>query len=387
MAQAEPARFKPVWKQVVADYRANLAAEGVVGSSVVIVHDGRIVGADYEGLADKATGSRVDENTLFHWASITKLFTEIAIMQLRDRGKLSLDDRIIDYLPEVKQVHNPYGPMSAITLRHLITHSSGLRARTFPWRDDDKDWQPLEPNKWSQVAAMMPYSEVEFAPGSRYGYSNPGASMLGRVVEEITGETLQAYVIKNILMPLGMNHTYYESTPYFLQPYRSHSYLLEKGKLQDLGGEVPTGATTGNGGLNGTLSDMVKFSNFLLGIGDNGTYDTVLNRKTLQDMWQPGFEVPDNNKGDGLSEKMGLGFFILDQEYNNKNLHFVGHTGGQMAFTAMVYVYPEGRAAVVAAFNTLSEKPTMESVFGKTRRDVFTKILPLFTPASRVRKN
>ena len=79
-----------------------------------------------EGYQDLATKRPVDADTIFHWASITKTFTGIAIMQLRDRGLLSLDDPVVKYVPELRRVHNPFGDISQVTIRHLMTHSAGL---------------------------------------------------------------------------------------------------------------------------------------------------------------------------------------------------------------------------------------------------------------------
>jgi len=106
--------------------------------------------------------------------------TGIAILQLRDRGLLTLDDPILRYVPELAAVHNPFGDTGAITLRQLMSHSAGFGGGTWRWRD--RDWQPFEPPGWTQLAAMMPYTEVKFAPGSRFSYSNPGIVYLGRVI-------------------------------------------------------------------------------------------------------------------------------------------------------------------------------------------------------------
>lgn len=363
------------WADIAAAYDADLKAEGTIGSSMAVTRNGKLVKEAYYGLADRDAGRKVDADTLFHWASISKMFTAVAVLQLRDRGKLSLDDRIIDYLPETKQIHNPFGPMSGITLRHLITHSSGLRGATFPWRGDN-DWAPHEPAKWSQVAAMMPYTEIEFEPGSKFSYSNPGTSMLGRVVEEITGDDIESYVTKNILMPLGMSRSYYDKTPYFLLPHRSNNYYIAKGAVKANGLEVDTGATNGNGGLNGPLSDLLKFAHFLLGVNDNGNYETVLSRKSLLEMRQPLFAAEDDRVP---KQQMGLSTFTIDQPVpDGRTLRFVGHTGGQMGFATFVYIQPESNVAVVFGSNTRSSDAQRKSdVFAKTRTALFTRFLPL----------
>ena len=90
-----------------------LGEQGIVGASMALLHDHRTVHAHTYGYANLAARRPVDADTIFHWASITKTFTGIAIMQLRDRGLLSLDDPIVKYVPELREVHNPYGSMDA----------------------------------------------------------------------------------------------------------------------------------------------------------------------------------------------------------------------------------------------------------------------------------
>ena len=159
------------------------------------------------GNARAETHTPVDAETAYNWASITKTMTAIAILQLRDRGQLSLDDPAVRYIPELREVHDPDGPVDAITIRQLLTHSAGFRNPTWPWDCDDAtncDWQLFEPTKWAQVAAMLPYTHIAFKPGSRWSYSNLGYVFLGQVIERLSGDDFEVYVDKNILKPLGM---------------------------------------------------------------------------------------------------------------------------------------------------------------------------------------
>src|SRR5687768_8067715 len=170
--------FKAVYEKEVRD-------AGVVGSSFAFVKDGKTLAHYTNGSANLAKNQPVDEDTIYHWASNTKPFTGIAIMQLRDRGLLKLDDPVTKYLPELRAIHNSFGSMDEITIRHLMTHSGGFRNGTWPWRNN-KAWEPFEPQEWSQLLAMFPFTEVQFKPGSRYSYSNPAIIYLGRIVETIT---------------------------------------------------------------------------------------------------------------------------------------------------------------------------------------------------------
>ena len=151
-------------------YRAGLERNGIVGSTLVLVDGGHVVLDESYGQQSLNPPQPVDEKTTYHWASVTKTFTGIAIMQLRDRGLLSLDDPLTKYIPELNAVHDPYGPVSAITIREAMSHSNGFRDATWPWHVGR--WEPYEPTQWSQLVAMMPYTSVDFPPGSRYRYSN-----------------------------------------------------------------------------------------------------------------------------------------------------------------------------------------------------------------------
>ena len=207
-------------------------------------------------------------------------------MQLRDRGLLKLDDSITKYIPELRQVNNPYGDMSEITIRQLMSHSAGFQAGSFPW-SGDKDWQPFEPTKWEQLVAMMPYMQIQFKPGSKFSYSNPAIIYLGRIIEILSHDDFEVYIDKNIFRPLEMRRSYFDSTPYHLLKYRSASYWIENGKLTTARFDADTGITVSNGGLNSPFPDMVKYLNFLLGVGDKNLYEEILKRSSLEEMWQP----------------------------------------------------------------------------------------------------
>ena len=283
---AQSHNFAPAYSGFKSFYTAKLKQHGIVGSSFYLVHDNQVIAKEFYGLAHQEQNRAVDEHTIYHWASITKTFTGIAIMQLRDRGWLKLDDRILKYVPELKDVHNPFGKMEDITIRHLLSHSAGFRGGTWPW-GGDKDWHPHEPRAWSQLVAIMPYTEIEFKPGSKMSYSNPGIIFLGRVIETLTKDDYEVYLDKNIFKPLEMYRSYFDTTPQHLLQHRSHSYWLENGKLRPARFDVDTGITVSNGGLNAPLPDMVKYLNFLLSSRDKqkqAIYDGVLKSTSLEEM-------------------------------------------------------------------------------------------------------
>jgi len=379
-----PKNFAQVQGEFKTFYEQSMRKHGIVGGSFMLTHDGQVIAQEFFGLANQEKQQPVDENTIYHWASITKTFTGIAIMQLRDRGLLKLDDPIIKYLPELKAVHNPFGDMSRITIKHLMSHTAGFRAPTWPW-GGDKDWHPHEPQHWSQLVAMMPYTEILFEPGSKFSYSNPGIVFLGRVIELITKDDYEVYIDKNIFKPLEMYRAYFDTTPPHLLKDRSHSYYLKQGKLTPGRFDVDTGITVSNGGLNAPLPDMVKYINFLSGDKKkNAIYDLVLKRSSLEEMFQPQITLDPSAviqpEGENRKDAMGLIFFIEE----NFGQRFIGHSGTQNGFISHFYIRPDTQTAYIIAFNTHAI-PTEKDTSKDTRRldreikdYLFQKIFPLF---------
>lgn len=354
--------------------------DGVVGAAYLLLDKGRITESHTVGMADEAAHQAVDANTIFHWASVTKTFTSVAIMQLRDRGKLSLDDPIIKYVPELMRVHSEDNAISRVTIRHLLSHTAGFQSPTWPY-SDGKPWQPFEPTDWSQLVAMMPYQELAFSPGTKFQYSNPGFIYLARVIEALSGDPYEVYVQKNILAPLGMTRTYFNVTPYYLAKDRARSYSLHL----DAGGrtskvaqprEFNTGITTGNGGLNAPLSDLAKWVAFLSGSDSQPISDIVLSHKSLEEMWMPVIA----HEGDSASvppESNGYSFFLYPRGSGNAAVTLIGHTGHQAGFAVFFVLNPHNGHAAIVALNTVHDSgPTpAEQNFDKESRERFQQLM------------
>src|SRR5215217_4222353 len=250
----DPAR----WTAYTGAFDAFAKRDSVVGASTLLLHDGKTTAHHEYGWADRERKQRVEERTIFHWASITKTLTAIAIMQLRDRGKLSLDDKIIRYVPELRQVHDSFGSIDEITIRMLLSHSAGFQDPTWPYKRG-LPWEPFEPTRWEQLVSMMPYQEIVFRPGSRFGYSNPAFIYLARVIEQLTGDPYQNYIQKNIWTPLGLGWSYFGTTPYHLAPWRSNNYTVRRDssdrvRVQGNGPDFNPGITIPNSGWNAPLT-------------------------------------------------------------------------------------------------------------------------------------
>jgi CubicO group peptidase (beta-lactamase class C family) len=352
-------------------YLKELREAGIVGSSFVFLKDGRKTLEEHYGSANLEKKQTVDANTIYHWASNTKPFTGISIMQLRDRGLLKLDDPVTKYLPELRDVHNKFGSMDEITIRHLMTHSAGFRGSTWPW-DRGQDWEPFEPTEYSQLVAMFPFTEILFKPGSKFSYSNPAIIFLGRIIEKLTGDDYEVYVDKNILKPLEMHSSYFDSTPYHLLKHRSHSYYMRDGKLTEGRFDVNTGITVSNSGLNSPIVDMVKYLNFLIGDpARKEVYEGVLKRSSLEEMWKPQLPTTvDANGNAGFTTDVGLIYFLNRRDGRT----FIGHGGDQNGFISYIDFEPATRQASIIVFNTNviypDGTPAEKDVVGRLRNEV-----------------
>lgn len=349
------AQAPPAWATFTRTFQAYVDSDRVVGASVVLTKNGRVIGRYDTGDADRSARVAVDSQTIFHWGSITKSLTAISIMQLRDRGKLSLDDRIVRWVPELRAMHDPFGMIDSITIRMLLSHTAGFQNGTWPY-GNDKPWEPFEPTTWNQLVAMMPYQELLFRPGSRYGYSNPAFIYLARVIEQVTGDPWDAYVQKNIFAPLELTRSYFRGTPYFLAAHRSHNYYVRndsagRPNVIDNGADFDPGITSPNGAWNAPLGDLVRYTAFLTNALLPGItrerYDIVLKRSSLEEMWRPGMPMSQSYES-APQQWMGLSFFVRDR--NGQRI--LGHTGSQAGFRSFFYFDPARGSAIIAAFNT-----------------------------------
>lgn len=343
-------------------FHSVLQEHGIVGGAISIVRPSAPPQTCFYGDASQNPSQPIDAATAYNWASITKTMTAIAILQLRDRGKLSLDDPAVRYVPEFRQVHDAYGPIDAVTIRTLLTHSAGFRNPTWPWECDERancGWQPFEPAQWSQVVAMLPYTHIDFKPGCRWSYSNLGYVFLGQIVERLSGDPIEVYIDKNILKPLGMTESYFDHSPYFLLDHVSASYVRDGGKMTAQPFDFSTGITAANSGLKAPIRDMEKYLAFLIGDPANSRYDIVLKRSSLEEAWTGAIPVvePDEpataytSGAHGSQPMMGLGFFVLNQNGHR----YIYHDGDQGGFSSELLVDPAQHCASILAVNTTVE--------------------------------
>ncbi len=377
--------IKESWPDIARLHRDLTNKAAIVGSGLAFVKDGQIAARSFQGYQDLESRRPIDDDTIYHWASVTKTFTGVAVMQLRDRKLLSLDDPVVNYVPELREVHNPFGDMSQVTIRHLMSHSGGFRAGTWPW-GGDKPWHPFEPTRWEQIAAMLPYTDILFKPGTKYSYSNPGIIFLGRIIESLSGDDYEVYITKNILMPLGMHRTFFDRAPYHLRASRSHSYHATDEGPTEAPFDFDTGITVSNGGLNAPLPDMAKYLAFLIGGREESRslYDGVLARGSLEEMFTPVIQAVDGEGGSGSDVWAGLSCFVE----RHHGVELVGHSGDQNGFISHLYLHRPSRSGYLVSFNTLtssksSRRPGTRAVDDQLRDGIVREIFAKSQPTSR----
>ncbi|MBT8488347.1 MAG: beta-lactamase family protein, partial [Gemmatimonadetes bacterium] len=222
---------------------------GLPGAAVGVVAGDDLVWARGFGHADIESDRAMEADTRFRMASHSKLFTATAIMQLREEGKLRLDDPVVEYLPwfehEKASLDDP-----PITIEHLLTHSSGLP------REAGSHWTDFEFPTADEVRALMPYRQAPFSPEVRWKYSNLAYTIAGMVVEEVSGMSWADYLQANIFDPLGMTASSVDvPDPQLATPYGSRMPDGSRMIYPFVDARGMAAAT----GLTSTVEDMARF--------------------------------------------------------------------------------------------------------------------------------
>ena len=278
---------------------------------MAVLRDGQVLLMKGYGMADVGKAAPVSPTTILRLGSVTKPFTAIAILQLVEAGKLKLDDPLSRYVPGVPQGDR-------IRISHLLSHTSGV-----------PDFIPIEDAK---------RSPLEFEPGERINYTNNGYSLLGRVVEKVSGQAWDEYLRDHIFAPLGMKSTGYDKTADL--PGRATGYEMGKD-----GAYAPIAAQDAReayaaGGLYSSLEDLVRWELAL----ETGK---LLRRETLDQASMP------TRLADGRTAAYGFGW--MTSTY--RGLREVGHGGDITGFNSFVARYPDEKFAVIVLSNTGMRPP------------------------------
>lgn len=243
----------PVAEQLVKDY---MEKNHFPGFAYGIVLDGKLIYTSYLGYTDVENKVPVSKGSDFRIASMTKSFTAMAILKLRDEGKLQLDDPVYKYIPEMKNQPYPTKDAAPVTIRNLLSHSAGFPEDN-PWGD-----RQLADSDAQMLALIKKGISYSTNPGTGYEYSNLGFAMLGYIIKKVSGKTYEQYISENILAPLGMNETYWEYTK-VPAANLAHGYRWLNGtwREQPLLHDGTYGAM---GGMITTIEDFARYMAFHL---------------------------------------------------------------------------------------------------------------------------
>lgn len=316
-------------------------ARGVPGLVYGVVIDGELAHVKCLGVRDRDSGDRVTPATLFRIASMTKSFTALAILKLRDEGKLSLEDPVAKWIPEFAGVRYPTRDTAPIRIRQLLTHGAGFPEDN-PWGDRQLDIAASTLTGWLRKG--IPFSTP---PDTAYEYSNYGFALLGRIVDRASGMDYREYLEKHILAPLGM----VSST---LEPYSVPEVLRAKGyrKSGDAYIEEPPlkhGAFGAMGGLLTNAGDLARYLAYQLSAypprddGDSGPVRRSSLRE-MQNAWRWIALDPERGSVSGY----GYGLVVSrDRRFQ----HIVGHGGGLPGFGSYMLWLPEYGVGLFAMAN------------------------------------
>lgn len=323
------------------------------GAVTMVVGPDRIIALEAFGLADIASGRPMRKDSLFWIASMTKPITAMGVLMLVEEGKLGLDDPVEKYLPSFKaqKLATPTGPVPTprpVTIRDLLTHTSGLSAASLTAANQPVDTVPL--------AAMVDHSgrtALVSAPGAKWAYSNTGINALGRIIEVVSGQPYPDFVQKRFFDPLGMNSTSFwpDDT---LQASLATPYRKDKatGKLIAAGNSrfsnpLQNRARTAipAGGLFSTANDLAQLCQMILRGGELDGH-RFLRPETLKLMAtnQLG-EMPKVSFAEGM--RMGLGFHVVGTPIGVTESLSPGSFGHGGAYGTQAWIDPVRRQAYI----------------------------------------
>ncbi|HTQ99556.1 MAG TPA: serine hydrolase domain-containing protein [Candidatus Acidoferrum sp.] len=331
-------------------YESFYAKAGLPGLVYGIVLDDKLVYSGGFGYTDLAHKTPADAHSLFRVASMSKNFTAVAILQLRDRGLLRLDDPVSLYVPEAANLVAPTADSPPVTLRHLLTHGAGLPEDN-PWGD-----RQLAMSDDDLTALLRAGPSFSRAPDIHYEYSNLGFALLGRVIENVSGLSFEQYTTRNILEPLGMRDTVWEVDKAD-DKRMATGYDRANGPLAAVTPEHH-GAFGPMGGLITSVQDFARFASLHLSAWPprDGSDDGVLKRSSLREMHQP-LRLNQFVANGACPFVLGYSFGLTwAQECDTPP--YLSHNGGLPGFTGNWIFVPELGLAVMAFSNITYESLT-----------------------------
>ena len=311
-----------------------IVANEVPGAVTVVATRDSVLRMDAQGWADPEHRSFMHVDSIFWIASMSKPITATAVLMLMEEGKLSLDDPIAKYVPELAELKTADGKTRRITLRHLLTHTSGMGEAT--------DEEAKAARALSDLVPAFASKPLAFEPGSKWKYCQSGILTLGRIVEIVSGEPFEVFLRTRIFDPLGMKDTTFYLTeaqmPRWVIPAKREGEQLSPAEIGLLYGHPPTWRDhypASNGGLFSTAPDYTRFAQMLLngGVLDGRRYLTAESVRMMSTV-QTGDLVTGFTPGNGW----GLGVCIVREPQGVTEMLSPGTFGHGGAYGTQLWI-------------------------------------------------
>ncbi len=334
----EAFKLVEVWLDAQKDF------DQLPGLTAIVIEDQEVLWSGAVGLSNVEKKVKAEASTLCSICSISKLFTSVAIMKLYDEGKLRLDDKVSDLLPAY-QLEQKYPESGPITIRTLLTHSSGLpREAAYPyWTGPDFPF----PSK-AQIDSKLSEQETLYPASTYFQYSNLGLTLLGEIVEEISGIPYDEYVQENILKPLGLTNTR-TTLPedlYGTELAIGYSAITRIGKREKVNFFQANGITPA-AGFSSNVQDLGKFASWQFRLRDS-TITEILKPSTLKYMQNVHWTNPD------WKTTWGLGFVVYKGADGNT---WVGHGGSCPGYRSTLQIDLKNKRAYAVMINANGTNP------------------------------
>ena len=345
------AKLRPAFAEIDRAFAEFARTAHAPGAAWGIVVDGALVHTGAAGVRDVSSRAPVDADTVFRIASMTNSFTAMAILRLRDEGKLSLDDAAERYVPELKGLRYPTADAPRITVRHLLTHSAG-----FP---EDNPWGDQQLARSDDDLSRMLRSGIPFsnAPGVAYEYSNYGFAILGRIVSNVARTPYDAYIDEAILRPLGMTSTTLHPSK-VPENRRATGYRWEDEQWK-VEPSLPHGAFGAMGGMLTSIRDLSRYVAAFLDAFPprDGAETAPIRRSSLREMqqpWRPStVRVTSNPSSHGNAPQLTAGSYGygLGVTQTCAFRSMVSHSGGLPGFGSQMRWLPDYGVGIIAFGN------------------------------------
>lgn len=332
---AMPVNYEPVKSAVSRLIKKEMGKNDVIGLSIALVDDQQVVWAEGFGYADEKKELFATPETVYRIGSLTGLFTATAAMQLAEQGKIDIDQPLQTYLPEfsVQSRFNGSGP---ITIRSLLTHHSGLQSNIL------KGMWNRKPEPYTNVVNLIEEEYVAYPPDVIFSYSSVGTTLVGHVVELVSGREYVPYINESLLQPLGMTHTGFAPAQKTNGPL-SRGYHKGKEMDEPFLRDVPAG------GMQSTVLDLGRFMQMIIAQGrSNG--NQVLKSNTVAEMLKPQNQHVPLDLGLRIGLEWALsGLGDIDIQNAGTVAH---HAGATLLFHSQIILLPEHRLGVIVLSNS-----------------------------------